>query len=107
MREAMEETGRRRSIQLAYNERHGVVPRGIVKTREEILRSTSIADSAGKASPAPDLTDLPADPEQAAARIEALMLDAASRLEFESAARLRDELRRILAAAGRTGPARG
>ncbi|HRY61706.1 MAG TPA: helicase-related protein, partial [Candidatus Fermentibacter sp.] len=107
MKDAMEETGRRRSIQLAYNEEHGVVPRGIMKTREEILRTTSIADSAGKAGPAPDLSDLPADPEKAVARIEALMLDAASRLEFEEAAKLRDELRRLLQAAGRTGPSRG
>ncbi|MDM7993423.1 MAG: excinuclease ABC subunit UvrB [Candidatus Fermentibacter sp.] len=107
MKDAMEETGRRRSIQLAYNEAHGIVPRGIVKTREEILRTTSIADSAGKAGPAPDLSDLPADPEKAVARIEALMLDAASRLEFEEAAKLRDELRRLLPATGRTGPSRG
>ncbi len=107
MKEAMEETGRRRSRQLAYNEEHGVVPRGITKTREEILRATSIADSAGKAGPAPDLSDLPGDPEKAAARIEALMLDAASRLEFEEAAKLRDELRRLVTATGRTGPSRG
>ena len=107
MREAMEETGRRRSIQLAYNEEHGVVPRGIVKTREEILRATSIADSAAKAGAAPDLSDLPGDPAAAAARIEAMMLDAASRLEFEEAAKLRDELRRLLTAAGRAAPARG
>ncbi len=93
---AIEETGRRRAIQLRYNTEHGIEPRGIEKTREEIIRATAIADSwrrPGETGAA--AVDLPGDPAEASARLERLMLDAASRLEFEEAARLRDMLRKL------------
>jgi len=96
MRDAIAETGRRREIQTAYNAAHGVVPRGIVKTREEIIRATSIADSMKRDEAPAALVDPGEDPERAAARIEKLMLESAARLEFEEAARLRDELRKVL-----------
>jgi len=96
MRDAIAETGRRREIQTAYNAAHGVVPRGIVKTREEIIRATSIADSMKRDEAPAALVDPGEDPERAAARIERLMLESAARLEFEEAARLRDELRKVL-----------
>ena len=44
MRYAMEETARRRAIQLEYNEKHGITPEGIRKSRQEIINATSIAD---------------------------------------------------------------
>ena len=44
MRRAIDETNRRRAKQLAYNEAHGVTPRTIVKSVEEILQATSVAD---------------------------------------------------------------
>ncbi len=101
MREAMEETARRRAIQLRYNEIHGIVPRTMVKTRAEILQATSMADSFREGGE-PRGVGLPAgEPAETAAEIERRMLDAASRLEFEEAARLRDLLRRL------TRPERG
>ncbi len=97
MRDAMEETARRRDIQLRYNEEHGIIPRGITKTREEILRATSIADSfAPKELKSQQRESLPDDPAAAAALLEKRMMEAASRLEFEEAARLRDALRKLI-----------
>ncbi|NLP06404.1 excinuclease ABC subunit UvrB [Candidatus Fermentibacteria bacterium] len=101
MREAMEETSRRRDIQLKYNEEHGVVPRTMVKTRAEILQATSMADSFRDKGEPGVAEPLPGDPAEAAGEIERRMLAAASRLDFEEAARLRDLLRRL------TRPERG
>lgn len=73
----------------------------MVKTRAEILQATSMADSFREGGE-PRGVGLPAgEPAETAAEIERRMLDAASRLEFEEAARLRDLLRRL------TRPERG
>ncbi|MBN1433431.1 UvrB/UvrC motif-containing protein, partial [Candidatus Fermentibacterales bacterium] len=103
MAAAIRETTRRREIQLEHNRTHGITPETIRKTREEILRTTSIADvfagataggGEGRLSPE-SAPELPADPAEAAALLESLMLEAASRLEFEVAAGLRDRLRAL------------
>jgi len=91
----MEETARRRARQLEYNRQHGVVPRTVLKTREEIMQTTLIADMAGKGSAAQAAPDLPGDPAEAVREVERLMLQAAERLEFEEAARLRDLMRKL------------
>jgi len=114
MRRAIEEMNRRRTKQLAYNEAHGITPRTIIKSVEEIMRSTAVADAIQSAS-ADDLGALMAavdqeGPEALLARIEGEMLEAARGLQFERAASLRDrmdEIRQTLAAArqmGLTGP---
>jgi excinuclease ABC subunit B len=98
------ETERRRALQLAYNAEHGIRPTTIRKSREQVLASTSVADSrsAGerrgrgrRAELAPG-TDL----EALAHKIEGEMKAAASRLDFETAALLRDELLEVRAAMG-------
>ncbi|MFZ9709465.1 MAG: excinuclease ABC subunit UvrB [Steroidobacteraceae bacterium] len=103
MQRAMDETDRRRSKQLEFNALHGIVPRGIVKPVVDVME--------GARSPA---ADLPAavkvaraevrpgakgtrqwSPEQAMRRIKQLeteMFQRARNLEFEEAARLRDEI---------------
>jgi excinuclease ABC subunit B len=110
MRRAMDETSRRRTKQLAYNQAHDVTPRTITKTVEEIMQSTMVADSIHAAA-TDDLAALMAavdqeGPEALIARLEAEMLEAARRLEFERAASLRDrvdEIRHTLAAANAMG----
>ena len=110
MRRAIEETNRRRAKQLAYNAEHGVTPRTIVKSREEILQTTSVADAIASGE-RDDLRSLLSAVEQDGAevllaRLEAEMLEAARRLEFERAASLRDridEVRSTLGAAERMG----
>ncbi len=108
MRRALEESRRRRERQLAYNQAHGVTPRTIVKSVDQVLRSTAVADAVREGE------DVGAylgaverdDPQELIARLEAEMLEAAKALEFERAASLRDcieEVRGMLAGAERMG----
>ena len=106
MRRAMEETARRREVQAEYNREHGIEPRSIVKSVREIRFSTAVAD-AREAQPAvqereASYGDL--SPEALAEAIEKDMRAAAAALDFETAARLRDELFEIRA---RIGDGRG
>ncbi|MDE2663251.1 MAG: excinuclease ABC subunit UvrB [Gemmatimonadota bacterium] len=102
MRRAMEETARRREVQADYNREHGIEPRSIVKSVREIRFSTAVAD-AREAQPAVheregSYGDL--SPEALAEAIEKDMRAAAAALDFETAARLRDELFEIRARIG-------
>ena len=105
MRRTIDETNRRRAIQMAYNEKHGIVPRTILKSREEILSQGSILDIRGaktKAYQEPEEPSLAADPiidylsveqlEQMIERTDKKMKKAAKELDFISAAQYRDEL---------------
>ena len=105
MRRAIDETYRRRAIQLAYNEAHGIVPRGIVKQVRDLTdRVKAVAEErAGYRAEADDkpgiITELPPDELARMIRdLEKQMKEAAKQLEFEKAALIRDqiiELRRI------------
>ena len=97
MQKAIDETNRRRSIQLAYNEHNHITPRGIqkeVRTLSERIKAMSGAEIAadGKAIS----TALAGIPKEDAARLikdlEAQMRVAAKQLEFEKAAQLRDQI---------------
>ncbi|NPA05782.1 MAG: excinuclease ABC subunit UvrB [Chloroflexi bacterium] len=103
MRAAIEETQRRRAIQLAYNREHGITPQPIVKPVQDLTdrvaqerastaASTRVAEARAPYSASPASS---ADPETLRARIamlEAQMRAAAEALEFEKAAALRDEI---------------
>jgi excinuclease ABC subunit B len=95
MRRALDETGRRRTKQVAWNAEHGVTPRTIVKSVEQVLQVTGVADAIreGEEDPAGFLAAIGRDdPQEMIARLEAEMLEAAKRLEFERAASLRDRV---------------
>ena len=89
---------RRRVIQQRHNEEHGITPRSIVKSMEEVRLSTHVADARTE-RPEPKqgalgVVDLH-DPARRAAAIQSLerqMREAAANLEFELAAMLRDQL---------------
>jgi excinuclease ABC subunit B len=97
LRNALEETARRRAKQTAWNEAHGITPTSVRKQIGEALNSVfeqdyvtiapvkdaGISDMVGK-----DLT-------QSIADLEKRMRGAAADLEFEEAARLRDEIKRL------------
>ncbi len=103
MRRALDEMDRRREIQRQFNQAHGITPRSIVKSMEEVRLSTHVADArTEKPAPRPPLrerVDLH-DPAKRAAMIQALerqMRQAAANLEFELAALLRDQVNELRA----------
>jgi excinuclease ABC subunit B len=103
MQRALDEMDRRRSIQRAYNEAHGIVPRSIVKSTDEVRLSTHVADARTERAPArgsvAETIDV-RDPQRRAAAIASLerrMREAAANLEFEHAALLRDQLNELRA----------
>ncbi|GAB1449469.1 MAG: excinuclease ABC subunit UvrB [Bacteroidia bacterium] len=106
MQKTIEETNRRRDIQMAYNKKHGITPRTVRKSKDEILRQTSVADArTGSETHAyiePEEPSIAADPlvkymskeqlEKSLEETKKRMLQAAKDMEFMEAARLRDEL---------------
>ena len=103
MQRALDEMDRRRAIQRAYNEEHGITPVSIVKSMEQVRLSTHVADARTERpeprTAAREPIDLH-DPAKRAAAITALerqMREAAANLEFELAAMLRDQLNELKA----------
>ena len=93
MRRALEETERRRSRQVEYNRAHGITPVGIVKAVQDVLEGARSTEERGRQLDAPAFGEL--SPEQVLKRIrklEAEMTKLARNLEFEAAARVRDEI---------------
>jgi len=93
MRKAIDETNRRRSIQVDYNEENGVTPESIIKPVDMAMVAVSEADYVGIPVDGPDDDEFHADANKLVERIEQLeteMREAARRFEFERAAELRD-----------------
>jgi excinuclease ABC subunit B len=97
MRQAMQETDRRRSVQEAYNVEHGITPASIVKNIEDVLSSVYERDyvTVPKAVDERDRFHSQAELDAFIAQLERDMRQAAAQLEFERAAGLRDRLRRL------------
>lgn len=112
MRKVIDETARRRKIQEAYNKEHNIEPKTIYKTYEEIMSTTIVADSKAKYDPkkkskSDEKTSLSViteplfkkiNKEQRKELIDQLrkeMINSAKDLEFERAAELRDEIKRL------------
>jgi len=104
MQMAIDETDRRRQIQMDYNTKHGITPTTVIKSREEIFKQTKVADSKKSVRNyyiEDEEKSLAADPVVAylskdeltkmADRTRKQMEKAAKELEFMEAARLRDE----------------
>ncbi|WP_115993979.1 excinuclease ABC subunit UvrB [Cohnella lupini] len=94
MAKAISETDRRRTIQLAYNEKHGITPQTIVKKVRDLIEATKVAESKSTyLTGAEDLSKLSKkDRASIIERLEFEMKDAAKSLQFERAAELRDAL---------------
>lgn len=105
MQATIDETNRRRAIQIEYNDKHGITPTTIARSKEDILARKSILDIKGKKSKAyvePEETSIAADPlisymdreqlEKLLTATEVKMRKAAKELDFISAAQYRDEM---------------
>ena len=109
IREVLDETARRRTIQQRYNEEHGITPRSIIKSVDQILDTTGVADAEERfrrkrfgLEPKPERllatvieTMTPDQGYALAAELRLEMNEAAVQMEYEKAAYLRDELARI------------
>jgi excinuclease ABC subunit B len=108
MRKTMDETTRRRVIQMAYNEQHNITPRTVTKSKNEIMQSRSILDIRGgnpKMYVENEDLSLAADPivayasatqlEKMIAETEKKMKAAAKDLDFLTAAQHRDEMQAL------------
>jgi excinuclease ABC subunit B len=98
MQRAIDETNRRRTLQLAYNERHNITPRGIkkeVKALSDRIKAMSGVDekAADGKTTAAVLATLPKDEALRLIKdLESQMRTAAKQLDFEKAAQLRDQV---------------
>ncbi|PWK29010.1 excinuclease ABC subunit B [Arcicella aurantiaca] len=108
MEKAIDETNRRRAIQMEYNLENGITPKTVLKSKEKIMEQTSIADVMGKPIKnlkyytEPQEIQMAADPvvaymskDELAKQIKKVQADmekAAKELDFIAAARLRDEM---------------
>jgi len=106
MRRTIHETNRRREKQLAYNVKHNITPKQIIKASSNILREVRNITGQSKAYLEPEKPDIAADPvvqymnrealEKAIENVKKKMEEAASRLEFIEAARYRDEMQAMI-----------
>ena len=87
MRKAMDETSRRRALQEEFNKKHGIIPQTIKKDIRDIIESMKPLDDKTQKS-SEDYTKLITE-------LTSQMLIAAENLEFEEAAKLRDQIRRL------------
>jgi excinuclease ABC subunit B len=113
MQRAIDETNRRREVQRRHNEEHGIEPRTIVKSIEELMLSTRVADARleprqkggrvaeGRASYAAEV-----NLEEWVKILDQEMREAAAALDFERAAALRDELKEARGKLGSGGSGR-
>jgi excinuclease ABC subunit B len=124
MKEALEEMDRRRGTQERYNREHGITPRSIVKSVDQIRFTTRVADAREDPVPRPEALSLvgkaaggwasldAAQREEAVRSLEEEMRRAADDLDFELAAQIRDQIMELKATgagarAGRDAPGRG
>jgi len=91
MRYAIDETNRRRSIQEAHNEKNNIVPKTIIRNINEIIRATEVAEDPTKYT-----TDLSREEKgDYISLLRSQMYAASENLEFEKAAKLRDQIKAI------------
>lgn len=93
MKRAIDETERRRKIQLAFNREHGITPQTIRKAVADIIEATKVAEEEEVSySVLEDVLEGPGNIDEVLKKLEKEMREAAARLDFELAAALRDRI---------------
>ncbi len=97
MKKAIDETYRRRAIQSAYNEEHGITPESIIRPLDMTLVAVANADYADLTNEAEGMPEFHSQEELDTyiGKLESDMREAAKRFEFEQAAKLRDTIREL------------
>ena len=96
IRHAIDETNRRRSIQTAYNEKHGIIPKTVERAVSDIVQTVRGAGKAPRKRPEEEIEKLSSERIISVTKeLEKEMLEAAGKLEFELAASIRDQIRRL------------
>ncbi|RPH94073.1 excinuclease ABC subunit B, partial [candidate division KSB1 bacterium] len=97
MKKVLNETERRRTLQREYNEAHGITPQTIIKSIEEVLATTTIADARVREIVQEAQQDFMtvAAVEDLVTRLEKEMKLQAKKQQYEKAAQLRDEIQRL------------
>ena len=103
IKNALKEIRRRRNIQLDYNKKHNIKPESIKKTREQIMMTTAVAGNKKKKKneislelKIPEKFNSEIERMEMIEKLQNEMKKSAEELEFERAAKLRDEIRRII-----------
>ena len=97
MKQAIGETDRRRAVQRAYNEEHGITPESIIRPTDMSLAQILKADYADLTEETADMPDFKSQAELDSyiANLESDMREAAKKFEFEKAAKLRDKVKEL------------
>ena len=90
MDKAITETNRRRKIQMAYNEKHGIVPQTIKKSVRDTIRASIVAEASEKYELSSEVSV-----EDIINKLTEEMLAHAEKMEFEEAAKLRDQIKEL------------
>jgi excinuclease ABC subunit B len=102
MKHTIDETNRRRILQMAYNEKHGITPKTVLKSKEEIMKQTTVGSKKAYLQEDEGMSDLAADPivqymskdqlEKAVLSSKKKMQAASKDMDFLTAAEFRDEM---------------
>jgi excinuclease ABC subunit B len=110
MQRAMDETDRRRDVQIQYNKDHGITPKGIQKAVNDVMEAGGSSQDKRRGRRGSQKNELPAveamsanDAAKRMKKLEKEMYECARNLEFERAAQLRDELDQIRASVFKQG----
>src|SRR5246500_2438774 len=97
MKRAMDETDRRRAIQVAYNQEHGITPESIIRPLSMSLAGIAESDYVDMTQEADSIPEFKSqeDVDNHIAKLETDMREAAKRFEFEHAAKLRDTIKEL------------
>ncbi|ABR50208.1 excinuclease ABC, B subunit [Alkaliphilus metalliredigens QYMF] len=96
MQKAIDETERRRLIQIEYNDKHQITPKTIVKKVRNVIEATKVAEEKEKYGLNKEIEALtPEEVEELIQRLQIEMMQAADELQFERAAELRDQVKKL------------